>query len=98
MKTKLKDKLEKILEIHNKMNNSYFATAPESAVERRMYEEDNSLTTEFEFKGDVYRIVQITSCAIKNVNYSIRYYINDIRVSKNISCIRNILKELEGEK
>lgn len=86
--------LNKVLELHEKMKGAYFYNPPTKASSRRYYEECNSLTSEFEYKGDVYKIQQETSCSCKNIYYKIRYYKNGEPFDKDIRFIKKVLKEL----
>ena len=49
----LVSKLETVVELHEKMKGAYFYNSPQNATQRRLYEQRNSLVTEFEFENDV---------------------------------------------
>ena len=87
--------LEKVIELHEKMKNSYFYSSPSSATSRRLYEKYNSLTTELSAKGDKIEIIQDTSCSCKNVYYSMKILINGNSSGKNISFVKKLMKEVE---
>jgi len=88
--------LIRILTLHEAMKSSYFFTPPQNASSRRWYEDNHSLTSTFQYKGDIYTVEQKTSCSCRNVYYSIKYYKNDAPLNVDIRFIKKILKELES--
>lgn len=93
---KLLEKLNDVLCLHDKMKGAYFFTPPRVASMRRRYEENNSLETEFSYKGDDYLVSQVTNCSCKNVYYSVSYYKNGTLISADIRLIKKIVSELEA--
>ena len=83
-------RLEDIISLHEGMKNHYFFPSPSTSKQRRKYDDDNSLTTEFVYNGDKYKVVQSTYCSANYVYYNVRYYRNDILQPK--MTIRNIKK------
>lgn len=89
----LKSNLENALNLHNKMKNSYFRSPPMSASSRRNYENYNSFSYTFDYKGDSYEIDLTTECSCRHIYYKGRFYKNGY--TRDVRIIKNILKDLE---
>ena len=94
-KQEIISKLEAVIELHEKMQGSYFYTPPRIASKRRFYEEANSLKTEFEYDGDSIVIEQVTNCSRRNVYYAVTYYINGKSMKKDIRFVKKICDKLK---
>jgi hypothetical protein len=88
----MKEKLEEIIALHDSMRNCYFWNGVGNSRSRRWYEEKHSLTTNFDFEGDSYKVEQITTCSCRNVYYKMYIYKNDERFNKDIRFIKKVLK------
>ena len=90
------DKINKAIELHEKMKKSYFWSSPGSAAARRSYEEYNSYKEVFSFKkdGKVYDVCIncVTTCSCSNIYYSGNFSINN--KTCNISGIKKLAKLL----
>lgn len=90
----LRRKLEAVIDLHEKMKGVYFWHAESSAGGRRSCEKKNSLTTDFEWNGDKYRIEQITECTCSHTEFHTNYYINGEWVRADIRLVKKILKQI----
>ena len=93
----MKNQLESIIDLHEKMRGSYFYNPPMSASSRRSYEKYNSLTSEFTFNNQKITVEQNTSCSCKNVYYKMYITIDGQRTKKDIRFIKKILKEIDQQ-
>jgi hypothetical protein len=89
-----KNQLESIINLHEKMRGCYFYSSPQNASSRRSYERYNSLTSEFEHNNQKITVIQDTECSCKNVYYSMKIYIDDKLVNKDIRFVKKILNAL----
>lgn len=86
----MKSKLEKIIELHQTMKNSYFFKIDLEIKE--MYEESHSRITDFIWNNEKYKIVQETRVNEQGfVNYKVHYFIDDIEIKADIRMIKKIL-------
>jgi hypothetical protein len=90
----IKNELNSIINLHEKMRNSYFWSSPSVAASRRDYEKYNSNDYEFSFENQKIRVLQDTSCSCKNIYYSMKIFIDDKIVNKDIRFIKKIYKSL----
>lgn len=95
-KKELIKKLQNVLTLHERMRHCYMFSSPSTAAKRRGYEYYNSLDTEFEYKGNHYRITQDTSCSCAHVYYYINYFMNGRLVKKDIRFVKKLLQELQS--
>lgn len=88
----MKTKLQKVLELHEKMRGAYFYTPPCSARGRRSYERQNSLNTSVvDDQGNEILIQQETSCSCRNVYYKMKIFINGEKTKKDIRFVKKLL-------
>lgn len=92
----LKFTLESIIELHERMRNSFNWTSPSTAWSRRNYEQKHSMTNEFTVNELNYQVVQTTTCSCKNIYYKMKIYINGEESNKDIRLIKNLLKQEEN--
>ena len=92
---KMKNKLNSIIQLHDKMKNCFFWSSPSSSASRRNYESYNSLESSVMYNNQVIKVIQNTSCSCKNIYYSMKIYVNDELVNKDIRFIKKMLKESE---
>ena len=85
------EKLNQILNFHEKFKKAFFFKPPIKANDRRDYEEKNQLTTEVEVNGKTIKIEQYVTCTCRNIYYYIRYFENGNRVEKNISFVKKLM-------
>lgn len=73
--------LDKAIQHHEDMKNSYFWSSPSHAYSRRKYEEDNSFTYKIEMTNGYVEIVQNVECSCANIYY--KMYIDLIVNNEN---------------
>lgn len=86
--------LERIINLHNSMDGSYFFNPPSIAAGRRSFEDKHSLTSTFEYNGDTYTVEQKTRCSTRNVYYHVNYYKNGEKIHADIRLVKKIFKAL----
>lgn len=92
IKKQLKEKITKILSLHDKMKKSYFYNSPSNASSRRSYEKYNSQTIEFKLGDVIYTVDQVTRCTCSNVYYNLIISANkDVQFNLNASFLTKIL-------
>lgn len=92
----LKEKLEDIIFLHEKMRGSYFGDSPGNARTRRWYENKHSQITKFDYQGDAYEVIQCTMCSCRHIYYSICYKKNDEIIKADIRLIKKFLKAISA--
>lgn len=88
--------LNKILDINNRMKNSYMCVPSDKRAERLKYEQRNSFIYTFKYSGELITIKQVTTCCISHVIYRL-YIIIDGRLTKKkglyVQGLRDLIKE-----
>ena len=91
-KKQIKKEIEKAIELHEKMKNSFFWSSPAGAASRRSYEKYNSNSCSFEYNNNTITVEQNTSCSCKNIYYTAVIKVNGIR--KDIRALKKVLKDI----
>ena len=92
----LSTRLNLVIQLHNKMNNSYFFQSPSTANLRRKYENENSMSTIFSFEGNDYNIVQLTKATCKHIYYSLTVFVNGEETAYTIRYVNKLLKQIQS--
>ena len=87
--------LNEVVELHNKMKNSWFFTPYQKAYERRAYELNNSKILEFEWDGNTYIIKNETEMSCNHVYYKLKIYENGDQKKYDIRFVKKIIKKCE---
>ena len=88
------DILELILETADYFKSSYFWSSPQSAKQRRYYEELHSVPLHyFEFGGHSYTVEYTVRCSCKNI-YARGFYTRDGKKT-TLTTIKNVLKKMK---
>jgi hypothetical protein len=93
MKKITKSRIEQLIELHEKMGNSYFWSPPAGAASRRSYELRYSDSENFTYDGYEYNISLETICSCKHIYYTGKIYVDGNR--KDIRALKNLLSKLE---
>ncbi len=87
-----KERINQLIEQHEKMRNSYFWSSPRSAYGRRNYEQQHSDSEKFEWNGKIIEVEQRTMCSIRNIYYKQVICVDGIK--KNVSVLKKIASQL----
>ena len=85
-------KIEKAIDLHENMRNSYFWTSYNNANSRQSYEKNNSLTTEFTHNKEKIKVVQETTCSCKNIYYKMKIFVNGKETNKDVRFLKKMIK------
>lgn len=87
--------LDKAIQHHERMKNSYFWSSPSHAHSRRKYEADNSFRYKIEMTNGYVEIVQNVECSCANIYYEmyIDLIINDVDSGEKLDV--RFLKQLK---
>lgn len=84
-----KQKIDQMIELHEKMSKSYFWNPPSLAYARRNYEEKYSMSAIFSHNEHEYNVELKTKCSCKHIYYSGSIYVDgkkkDIRALKKLA-------------
>ena len=86
--------LDEVLDEHLTMRGAYFFRSVGNASARRWYERQHSRQGSFNLKGHKYNIVQDTSCSCRNVYYTLRVHVDNVK--KDVRALKRAYSILSG--
>lgn len=94
--TQIQKEIQRAIDLHTSMRNSYLWNSRGNASYRRWYEDNHSLVTEFEHDGQVIRVEQGTWCSCRNVYYKMKIFINGVCSSKDVRFLKKLSASLSA--
>ena len=92
MKNITKQRIQAVIEYHDKMQGCYFWNPPGSAHGRRKYEEANTHVLKFTHDKEKYEIRQTVKCSCKNIYYKMLVVCNGEETGHGLRFLKKLIK------
>lgn len=89
----LKDKLERVIEIDQRMKYVNRSKTPYDPEAKRKFETENSSLVEFNFRENFYRVIQDVDCSFSRPYYSMTIYENGVASRKGVRFLETVMNQ-----